>query len=324
MSPILYQNTGGPRPAGALQLVESTGIGSAAASRSLRDAGRRPTCAWKALRRSSSGRDDRRHPFAFHRGVFLDLADLFEGTQHFFHDLATLVDMGQLAATEQDIDQHLVLRFEELAGTLDLDLDVVVAGLGPDPDFLDVDLVLLLLGELFLLRVLELAEVDDFADGRPLVGATSTRSSPASRAASRALLVGMTPSMTPSALMTRTGEMRICSFTLIPRSIGPIASSSGTDKLGSTRLRREPAVNARSAQGRLSRTTPRSCPGGSSSVVASQIYPLRFHHRVVKILCHRLNCIIGASCPQFIRDHSAVSLSMRSREDALAPAMAAE
>ena len=30
--------------------------------------------------------------------------------------------------------------------------------------------------------------------------------------------------------MTRTGEMRICSFTLKPRSIGPIASSSGTKK----------------------------------------------------------------------------------------------
>ena len=55
-------------------------------------------------------------------------------------------------------------------GTLDLDLDVVVARLGPDPNFLDVDLMLLLLGELFLLRVLEFAVVDDFADGRTLVG----------------------------------------------------------------------------------------------------------------------------------------------------------
>ena len=40
--------------------------------------------------------------------------------------------------------------------------------------------------------------------------------------------MGITPNMAPSALMTRTGEMRICSFTLKPRSIGPMTSSSGT------------------------------------------------------------------------------------------------
>ena len=59
---------------------------------------------------------------------------------------------------------------KKLARTLDLDLDVVIASLGADPDLLDVDLVLLLLGESLLLRVLELAVVDDLADGRPLVG----------------------------------------------------------------------------------------------------------------------------------------------------------
>ncbi len=145
---------------------------------------------------------------------------------------------GQLAAAEEDVDQHLVLVLEELAGPLDLDLDVVVAGLGADADLLDLDLVLLLLA-----RSASSAEYLNFpksmilqTGGRSL-GATSTRSSPASRAASRALPVGMTPSITPSALITRTGEMRICSLTRMPRStgafrslrsLGPMASSSGT------------------------------------------------------------------------------------------------
>ena len=49
--------------------------------------------------------------------------------------------MGELAASEEDVDEDLVLVFEKLAGALDLDLDVVVAGLGADADFLDLDLV---------------------------------------------------------------------------------------------------------------------------------------------------------------------------------------
>ena len=114
--------------------------------------------------------DDRRHPLAFHRRVLLDLGHVLEGLEHLVHDLAALVDVRQLAAAEEDVDQHLVLVLEELAGPLDLDLDVVVAGLGPDADLLDLDLVLLLLRGPLLLRVLELAEVHDLADRRPLVG----------------------------------------------------------------------------------------------------------------------------------------------------------
>ncbi len=90
-------------------------------------------------------------------GFFSTLPTSSRARKHFFHDPAALVDVRQLAAAEQDIDQHLVFVLQELARTLDLDLDVVVAGLGPDPNFLDVNLVLLLLGEFFLLRVLELA-----------------------------------------------------------------------------------------------------------------------------------------------------------------------
>jgi len=41
------------------------------------------------------------------------------------------------------------LSVKEFLGALDLDLDIVVAGLGSNPDFLDMNLVLLLLAEFF-------------------------------------------------------------------------------------------------------------------------------------------------------------------------------
>src|SRR5262249_28136554 len=131
--------------------------------------------------------------------------------------------------------------------------------------------------------------------GRSL-GATSTRSSPASRAASRALLVGMTPSMAPSALMTRTGEMRICSLTLKPLSIGPIASSSGT------RNRKRPAGERAASTSVLESPAPGQKPTrpapGQPSIVAGQTYDLRFHERVVKVAFHRFNARIPpAFCP---------------------------
>src|SRR5271157_2792848 len=123
--------------------------------------------------------------------------------------------------------------------------------------------------------------------GRSL-GATSTRSMPASRAASRALLVGMTPSIAPSALMTRTGEMRICSLTLKPRSIGPMTSSSGTRT-------REPSPK-RDASARLgaairTRTMPRLTPSVSLSVAARQPRHLLSRSRAVKVLCHDLRAL---------------------------------
>src|SRR5271157_1078704 len=118
--------------------------------------------------------------------------------------------------------------------------------------------------------------------GRSL-GATSTKSMPASRATSRALLVGMTPSIAPSALMTRTGEMRICSLTLKPRSIGPMTSSSGTRT-------REPSPK-RDASARLgaairTRTMPRLTPSVSRSAAARQPRDLLPRTRTVKVLGH--------------------------------------
>src|SRR5271165_4223236 len=117
--------------------------------------------------------------------------------------------------------------------------------------------------------------------GRSL-GATSTRSRPASREASRALLVGMTPSMAPSALITRTGEMRICSFTLKPRSIGPIASSPGTNTLAKTRLGGSEPEEDMASGHRPSRTGSHAPPATLGRCE------------------HRLSCTILAPCCQDI------------------------
>ena len=117
-----------------------------------------------------AGGDDGGHALAFHGGVFLDFGDVVQGLEDFVHDLAAFVDVGELTASEEDVDQDLVLVLEEFAGALDLDLDVVIAGLGADADFLNLDLVLLLLRGPLLLRVLELAEVHDLTNWRTLVG----------------------------------------------------------------------------------------------------------------------------------------------------------
>ena len=123
------------------------------------------------VRGSSSARcHDRGHALSFHGRVFFHLANLIEGSQNLFHDPPALINVSQFPATEQHIHEDFVFAFKELARTLHLDFDVMVARLGPNSDFLDMDLVLLLLGKLFLLRILEFAEVDDFADRRPLIG----------------------------------------------------------------------------------------------------------------------------------------------------------
>ena len=90
-------------------------------------------------------------------GFFSTLATSSRALKNLVHDPAAFLDVGQLPATEEHVDQHLVLVLQELACPVDLDPDVLVAGLGTDPDLLDLDLMLLLLGLPLLLFVLELA-----------------------------------------------------------------------------------------------------------------------------------------------------------------------
>src|SRR5262249_24768618 len=109
------------------------------------------------------------HALAFHRRRLLDLGDVGELLEDAVDDAAALLDVLQLAAAEQDVDEDLVLVLQKPPRLVDLGVDVVLAGLGPDADLLDLLLVDLGLGPLARLLVAELAVVEDLADGRPLL-----------------------------------------------------------------------------------------------------------------------------------------------------------
>lgn len=119
---------------------------------------------------SGFGGHDRDHPSAFHRGGPLDLGHVLQLVEDLIHDSPTLVNVGQLTASEEHIDLDLVFSLKELPGALDPDADVCLTGLRSDADFLELNLVRLLPGGPLLLFVLELAVVHDPADGRALVG----------------------------------------------------------------------------------------------------------------------------------------------------------
>ena len=79
-------------------------------------------------------------------GAFSTLADVGELFQDALDDPLAFLDVLHLAAAEQDVDQHLVVVFQELPGLVDLGLDVVLARLGANADFLQLLLVRLGLG----------------------------------------------------------------------------------------------------------------------------------------------------------------------------------
>jgi hypothetical protein len=109
-----------------------------------------------------------RHAFAFHRRRLLDLGYVDQFLQDHIDDPSSLFDVLQLAASEQHVDQDLILVFEELACLVNLGVDVVVAGLGTDADFLQLLLVNFRLGPLARLLVTEFAVVQNLANRRAL------------------------------------------------------------------------------------------------------------------------------------------------------------
>lgn len=76
--------------------------------------------------------------------------------------------VAHFTATEADVDLDLVALFQEAAHVAQLDLVVALVGNRTELEFLDLDLLGLLLGlvGLFLLLELELAEIHDLADRR--------------------------------------------------------------------------------------------------------------------------------------------------------------
>ena len=83
-----------------------------------------PETTWPGASRpghgSRLGGKDCGHPTPFHRGVLLELSHFLESLEHFLHDPAALVDMGELAAPEEHVHEDLVLVFEKLLGRLTL------------------------------------------------------------------------------------------------------------------------------------------------------------------------------------------------------------
>lgn len=90
-------------------------------------------------------------------------ADVFELFDDLLHDALPLFDVSHLAAAEHDRHDDLVFVKEEAAGLGDLEFDVVIPRLRTEADFLDLGVMNVGFVVLFLLLILELAEVHDSA-----------------------------------------------------------------------------------------------------------------------------------------------------------------
>ena len=94
-----------------------------------------------------------------------DFAYVAECFDDHFHDLAAFLDVGHLAAPEQDADLHLILMLQELLRLPDLRADILFARLGAQPDLFCLG-VMTVRPILFLpLLVLVLSIVHHAADG---------------------------------------------------------------------------------------------------------------------------------------------------------------
>ena len=123
-------------------------------------------------RMSLFGGDEHEHAFAFQFGHLLGLTIFEEGFCEFEQLRLALFLVEDGATLEEDVDLDLVALLEEADGVVEFELEVVVVGLGAEADFLDDHLARLGLHLLlfFLLFVVELLIVDDFADRRLGIG----------------------------------------------------------------------------------------------------------------------------------------------------------
>lgn len=121
---------------------------------------------------SGFGSEDGHHAAAtFHLRVLLDLGDIFERRDDRRENFAAAFMMGVFTTTEHDAQFHLVFLFEKATRLLGLELDIVIARLRTHPNFLQLNLMaLLILGRLLLLLVFEFAVVKNSANRRTLIG----------------------------------------------------------------------------------------------------------------------------------------------------------
>jgi len=119
-----------------------------------------------------AGRQDHDHLAALHAGLILDLGDFLEVGLDLLQELHAQFRVRQLAAPEAQGDLHLVAFFEEAVHRAGLHVVVVRVDVGAELDLLDLHHLLPLarLVLLLLLLELELAIVQDLANGRIRVG----------------------------------------------------------------------------------------------------------------------------------------------------------
>ncbi len=118
------------------------------------------------------GGQDHVHKAALHGRGLLDGSGGLEGGGDAQEERAADLGVGDLAAAEEDGDLDLVAALEELLDEAGLEVDVVGADLGLEADLAEEGLLLVLVGVALLLGllVLELAVVEEAADGGVGVG----------------------------------------------------------------------------------------------------------------------------------------------------------
>ncbi len=100
----------------------------------------------------------------------LDLAHFVERSNHIVDQLSTFVDVRDLAASEYDRDDDLILVAKKPARLIELEVDVVLSGFWPEANLLNLALMRVGFAVLLLLLIFELAEIHDSANRGSLAG----------------------------------------------------------------------------------------------------------------------------------------------------------
>jgi hypothetical protein len=104
-----------------------------------------------------------------HLWRLLELGDFLEVFDQTLDQLEALIDVGILAAAENDREDHLVFGLQEFLGAIDLGHQVVLADFGAQTELFVLAVMRVPFVLPFFLLVLELAKVHDAANGRLLL-----------------------------------------------------------------------------------------------------------------------------------------------------------
>jgi hypothetical protein len=110
--------------------------------------------------------EDHYDPAALHRGILLELGDVFQLFREPLHKLETFIDVGIFATAEDDREDHFIFAGQEFFGTVDLRHEVVVANFRAEAKFFVLAVVRMALVLALLLLVFEFAEIHDSANRR--------------------------------------------------------------------------------------------------------------------------------------------------------------